>query len=255
MNEKQSKLDIDQISEFYIDVFVQSQLSHFESVLPKEVLSLDKAIVDVGGGCGYFARALGDSYGKSVRVVDMDPQSIEMCEKLGVVGTLGDATNPVAEGDEEVVCLNLILHHLVGDNENATRQLQKSALLGWLGKSKYIFVNEYIYESYVRNFSGYLIYTITRSKLLSAIGSFVSKFVPSLRANTFGVGVRFRAHNEWSELFEECGFKVVTKILGENERLSLAHRILFIDKIRRDSFLLAPSTGLPDETRYEPACL
>ena len=57
-----------------------------------------------------------------------------------------------------------------------------------------VFVNEYIYELYVGNVSGWLIFQVTKSRVLSWIGRVVSTVVPSLRAKTFGVSVRFRTH-------------------------------------------------------------
>jgi hypothetical protein len=121
-----------------------------------------------------------------------------------------------------------------------TRALQKQALSAWLHKVKYIFVNEYVYQSYLGNVSGRLIYEITKNRFLSFIGSAISKIVPSLRANTFGVGVRFRAHDEWAKLFEEGGFRVVARVYGKDDYFALPRRLLLIRTIRRDSFLLAP---------------
>ena len=168
--------------------------------------------------------------------------SIEHCRKLdidGIEAICANAFAPVISGDEQVVCFNLILHHLIGDDEASTRSLQKAALATWIGKAKYVFVNEYVYDSLVGNSSGRLIYEITRNRFLSTLASLVSKVVPSLKANTFGVGVRFRSHDEWIRLFEESGFTVVAKARGEIERTSLPLRLLLIDEVRRDSFLLA----------------
>ncbi len=113
------------------------------------------------------------------------------------------------------------------------------AVTAWKNESVKIFVNEYIYESWIKNFSGWLIYQITKNKFLSAIGNSISKFVPSLKANTFGVGVRFRSNSEWIDIFKNAGFIVEKEIKGDNELISLPRRILLIKEIRRDSFLLA----------------
>ena len=99
-------------------------------------------------------------------------------------------------------------------------------------------MNEYIYESYTPDFSGWLIYQITNSRLLLKIGKVVSKIIPSLLANTFGVGVRFRSHDEWESFFIEEGFRVTKTIIGKNEQVAMPRRILLIKNIRRDSFLL-----------------
>ena len=175
-----------------------------------------------------------------VRVLDTDEQSVAACHEQAIEAVCDDALAPQIRGDEEIVCFNLILHHLIADDERSTKQLQKKALNVWSTNARYVFVNEYVYDSFIGNLSGRIIYEVTRSKLLSKIGALVSRFVPSLRANTFGIGVRFRSHTEWERLFQESGFKVVSRVKGQVEPLSLARRMLLINEKRRDSFLLSP---------------
>jgi len=173
-----------------------------------------------------------------VRVIDTDPVSVEKCRLNDVPAFLESAFEVHPRGDEGVVCFNLILHHLVSDSEEHTSQLQKKALELWKDQKTKLFVNEYIYDSYLMHLSGWLIYQITNSRFLSAIGLFVSRFASSLRANTFGVGVRFRSHEEWKKKFREAGFIVTGTVLGPEERISLPLRLLLIKSIRKDSFLL-----------------
>lgn len=174
-----------------------------------------------------------------MRVVDADPGSVATATKAGVDAMVGDALAWQHMGDESVACFNLILHHLVGQGEQATRDLQMKALDRWKGTGTRLFVNEYIYDSWVKEWSGSLIYRITSSRLLSTVAGFVSRFVPSLRANTFGVGVRFRAEQEWRRLFAAEGWRVVGYRRGREEEVSLPRRMLLIRSCRRDSFLLA----------------
>lgn len=79
-----------------------------------------------------------------------------------------------------------------------------------------------------------------KSPLLSLIGSVISKLIPSLRANTFGVGVRFRNREEWIRVFDSAGYIVKSSSLGQSELVSFARKYLLIRQIRRDSFLLMP---------------
>ncbi len=243
---KQVKLAQHQIEAFYSDRLANDQIVHFQKLVGSDLLSKIQVAVDVGGGCGHFARQLAEKTGLQTRVIDSDRQSIENCKKdYGdhLQAEVGDALKPQIHGDEDVVCFNLILHHLVGPTEGETRALQKQALIAWREQAKTIFINEYIYDSYIKGFSGRMIYEVTRSPLLSAIGRFVSKFAPSLKANTFGTGVRFRAHDEWIELFEECGFRLIKSEHGRLERISLPRRILLIKRKKRDSFLICPAAS------------
>lgn len=234
----QRLLGKDQLKSFYHNHFVDDQFRHFK-MLSSDLTSSIKVIVDIGGGCGYFVSRLNDDFRFHGRVVDSDPISVKTCLANGIDAEIGDALNPCIKGDEDLVCFNLILHHLVGSSEEKTKILQKKAIQAWRGSANYIFINEYIYESFISNFSGRVVYEITKSKALSLFGRLVSFIVPSLKANTFGVGVRFRSNKEWIELFESSGFSVVRSIQGKLEPISFARRFLLIRQCRRDSFLLA----------------
>lgn len=235
----QATLSAEQIEAFYHDEFVDDQVRDFCSMLGGE--SDGKVVVDIGGGCGFFAKRLAEKAGERTRVIDMDSRSIEECRRSGVDGRIGDALSPGVEGDEGVVTFNLILHHLIGSNEKETRQLQLGALKPWIGKTKYVFVNEYIYQSWIKNLSGRLIYNITSSRILSFIARIISKIIPAFKANTFGVGVRFRSHDEWCRIFSEAGYRVADSRIGQPEHISPPLRVLMIKTIRRDSFVLVPA--------------
>ena len=236
----QRNLNSDQVAAFYHTEFVSQQIEHFGSMVGGRFNGHNARLLDVGGGKGYFAAAARATFGLSCRVIDTDPVSVSGALEQGVEASCEDALAPSIHGDEGVVCFNLILHHLVGQSDQETKALQMRAIQHWSATESLVFVNEYIYESYFRNFSGRLIYEITSSRLLSALGSFVARFVPSLNANTFGVGVRFRSNTEWKRLFEEAGYAVMKERNGEPEPVSPARRLLLIRAIRRDSFLLTP---------------
>lgn len=234
----QRTLSREQVEAFYHDDFVEGQTRHFIEMAPERVRS--GLVVDVGGGRGFFARRLQQLTARPVRVIDMDPASVQACREAGINASCGDALQPVFAGDEEIASFNLILHHLVADTEVQTRALQVRALRAWHGSARAVFVNEYIYESFVARLSGRLIFEITKSRLLSTLGRAAAKVVPAFKANTFGVGVRFRSHDEWVELFHQAGFRVEDRRIGTPERVAPPLRSLLIRTIRRDSFLLRP---------------
>jgi hypothetical protein len=234
----QKILSTEQIEAFYHDQFVEDQANHFVKLLG--ATSRVNNVTDMGGGCGFFAKRLKHLADYKVKVIDMDEGSVDACRSSGVEAERGDALKPTFTGNEDVVTFNLILHHLVGVSEQATLDLQIKALALWRPHIQFAFVNEYIYESYIGNFSGWLIFSITKSQFLSTIGKIVAKFLPSLKANTFGIGVRFRAAQEWERVFDSAGYDVKSTIVGENEPVSLPRRLLLIKHIRRDSFLLSP---------------
>lgn len=235
----QVTLSADQIAAFYHDEFVEDQVRDFAAMVEPSSVG-EGVVVDVGGGCGFFARRLRELRSFKVRVLDTDPVSVAACHGVGVDAMLGDALQPPRVGDERIVAFNLILHHLVASSEQATRELQRRALAVWAARAQAVFVNEYIYESYLRNFSGWAIFQITKSQLLSWFARLAASIIPAFRANTFGVGVRFRAHDEWLKIFAAAGYQTRSVAIGKPEPVAAPLRLLLIRTIRRDSFLLEP---------------
>lgn len=237
MATKQVVLDADRIEKFYHDAFVQTQVEHFVNVcLP--ALKPEPRVVDVGGGCGFFARDLASSCGARCLVIDTDPESVRRASLTGVEAIVGDALEPPIDGTEDAVCFNLILHHLVAGTNRETTNLQASALDAWRGSGAVLFVNEYIYDSLWGDAAGRLIYAVTSNRVASWLGSVIATVVPTLRANTFGVGVRFRGEKSWRRLFERSGWRVAGYARGAEEVVSLPRRLLMIRSCRRDSFVL-----------------
>lgn len=207
--------------------FVSEQVRDFRTLVPGA-----SGVVDIGGGVGAFASEVG------ARVIDLDEHAVDRCRALALDARVGDALHPPKEAGDRIACFNLVLHHLVGRSERQTRALQIRALQTWHGAIETVFVNEYIYESFIPGMSGRLIYEITSSRLLSALARIVGRYVPALRANTLGVGVRFRDDHEWKRLFGEAGYKVVSQTHGWSERIDLPLRMLLIRGIRRNSYRL-----------------
>jgi hypothetical protein len=236
---EQKILAAEQSQAFYHDEFVTDQVADYAKLVSED--ARQGVLLDMGGGCGFFAQAVRETLGQSVRVLDADPESVARCGQIGIPATLGDALKPDDAPDVSLVSFNLMLHHLVGRDAQATRALQSAALACWRGKPVKLFVNEYIYQSMLGHVSGLLIFLITSSRILSAIGTMIARIIPAFRANTFGVGVRFRAHEEWVDLFRQAGFRVVGTTIGQSEPVALPLRLLLIKTIRRDSFLLEPA--------------
>lgn len=238
----QKILSREQIEAFRTNKFAIEQVNDFINLIQNKQLLENSLVVDVGGGIGAFARQLVKEHAYRVRVIDADLESINICKSASdpsIEAIHGDALNPPIKGDEDIICFNLILHHIVGSSEEETKKLQMEALKLWLGNGRMIFVNEYVYESYWNGISGRLIYEVTRNQFFSRIASIIAAYIPSLRANTFGTGVRFRSQSEWIDIFKECGYRLVGLIQNQDEYISKPRRFLLLKTKRRDSFLLA----------------
>lgn len=234
---KQIKLSEPQIEAFHHSEFVEQQIDSFircTSGIATDINSL----IDVGGGAGHFASSLSKITGMNVTVLDCDEKSIEYALANGIPALCCDALAPPADLNADIVSFNLILHHMVAKNELESQQLQISLLQTYLDRAKFVFVNEYIYSAFGFDLPGRLIYYLTKSKMFTFVLRFIGQFMSSLRANTLGVGVRFRSESSWLSIFEQAGYSVQAISLGENEPISLPRRLLGITCIRRQSFLL-----------------
>jgi hypothetical protein len=103
----QKILSHDQISTLYHDDFVDTQIEDFVSLTGSSVTRFLDNIVDIGGGCGFFSKALQNRTNLKERVLDSDIQSIDLCKQVGIDATYGDALKPTVVGDEDIVCFNL----------------------------------------------------------------------------------------------------------------------------------------------------
>jgi hypothetical protein len=240
----QKQLQPEALQAYYTDAVTDDQVQHFLDLSKAFHLDRPIKVVDLGGGFGHFAQRLEEAGGVSVRVVDTDVASIKACHDRGLSDArLGDALSPPILGDEHVASFNLVLHHLVGDSLASTHKLQAQALKAWRDHIDYVFIHEYVYESHLfPDLAGKLTYAITSNKVLSWIASRISRLpmFKALRANTFGVGVRFRSNASWRALFEECGYEVVGFAPGPFESMPLARQLLFAKSKRRDSYVLKP---------------
>ena len=64
----QKKLNAEQVAAFYHDRFVQQQVEHFKRIaLPS--FETGKVVIDIGGGCGYFASAIKKELDIPTRVI------------------------------------------------------------------------------------------------------------------------------------------------------------------------------------------
>jgi len=234
---EQRILSKEQLSDFYIETFVAEQKAHISRLLKTD--TPDLKIVDVGGGAGFLASAVGKELGFAVTVWDIDPEAVRLARLRGVNAVEKNILTSIEKQPVDVMFFNLVLHHLVGSSNKQTLETQRVALENAKRCANTILVHEYIYESYFFDeLSSWLIWLLTSSTSLVRLLRMIGKIVPSLNANTLGVGVRFHCKSGWKRQFEEAGFMVVNSIDCQREHVSLARRILLIRNLYRTTFLL-----------------
>lgn len=224
------------------------QLQHFKSLLGYNHQSVF-SLLDVGGGAGFFARAVQIEFPHAeVTILDLDEQSVMKGTKLGLNAIHGSIIDPPTEVREklfDVISFNLILHHIIGDDEPSTQDLQRRALKqvrDLLANDGLIFVHEICYEGRLfPDLSARLIYHMTANRYLSQAVRLAGKAIPALKANTAGVGVRFRPASGWILLADMSGLDIVNACQGGQEGHSwLRTTLLLIREVRRQSWLICP---------------
>ena len=234
---EQRVLSKEQLSDFYIEEFVGEQKAHISRLLKSD--SPDLKVVDVGGGAGFLASALGEELGLTVTVWDIDAEAIRLARLKGVNAIEKNILTTIEKYSVDVMLFNLVLHHLVGSSNRETLATQKTALENAKCCTNTIIVHEYIYESYFFDgLSSYLIWLLTSSTSLVRLLAMIGKIIPSLNANTIGVGVRFNCKSGWRRLFQDAGFRIVNSIDCQREHVSFPRRILLIRNLYRTTFLL-----------------
>jgi SAM-dependent methyltransferase len=230
-----------QLSEFYIETFVSDQLDHYGKLIGRS--DREQKVIDIGGGAGYLAAALHENFAVASTVWDIDPRAIRLARLRGVAAEHKDILLGTDFQSADVVLFNLVLHHLVMSSNRDTLDAQRRALTNSLECSDTVLVHEYVYQSFVwEGLSAYIIWVLTSSRILARALSFIGRLIPSLNANTVGIGVRFHSKKGWCNQFEQAGFELVRAIDCEDELVSPARRLLFIKRLHRTTFLLRRSS-------------
>ena len=163
--------------------------------------------LDVGGGVGTFAS----------HVCTLVPDCRITIVDKSVLARDGFNANPALDFIEadflsldesqtyDFIVMKTVLHHFIGEGEQATRAAQKAALekaRRLLKPNGILLVEENFYEDFFgRDLIGRLILFLTQPRLIEPI-------IRRLGANTAGEGVRFRSFHGWKTLFAETGLGI-----------------------------------------------
>lgn len=234
------------IDEFDTPEGVAEQIQHFKNLLgidPSVVFS----ILDVGGGTGFFVSALKSEFRNvDATILDLDQASVTKSVRKGLNSIHGSIVAPprdLMSRRFDVISFNLVLHHIIAETDSSTVALQQQALRQarvLLKDGGRIFVHEICFEGrFFADLSGLLIYRITSSHHLEKVLRFTGTIFSALKANTVGVGVRFRPLIGWEEIARSVGLEALNTCEGGPEGHSLLRKaLLLIKEVRRRSLLL-----------------
>jgi SAM-dependent methyltransferase len=170
------------------------------------------SVLDVGGGNGQFVDRLLQLYPSATGCVfdyssSMLSKSRPDSRKTLVQGSATELGKHFSGRRFDLITVNMLLHHLVGQTEKETLENVNSCLLSireLLTPTGHLIVYEQTYEGVLPGLQpGKIIFSLTSVK-----NTLISRALRNLGANTAGTGVRFRSRNEWIALFQGARFKI-----------------------------------------------
>ena len=242
------KLDDQQVESFDTEYVDDARWRPFNTLINRDFPDGEFSFLDVGGGNGVFADRLLAEYPKATgTVLDnsevllarnvANPRKQTICSSAENVANLGRKY--------DLICINWVLHHLVGDSYRKSRQNQLAtlqALRGLLTERGRVSIYENNYHGWLfQDLPGRMIFELTSSKLLSPI-------VGKIGANTAGVGVCFLSQRQWVDTVSKAGYELLEFVEPDNWPWPLRFEwkvALHLQKIRVGHYWLArgKSTG------------
>ena len=165
--------------------------------------------LDVGGGNGKFAdRLLAEYPGSRGTVLDSSELLLSRNQPNQRKALLLDSVENLDQLNAryDIIIVNWVLHHVVGDSYAVTRRNQLwalRALAGLLTERGRISVFENVYDGlWLDNLPGWLIYQLSANEAIRGI-------TRRLGANTAGVGVCFLSKKQWLYTMSDAGLEVL----------------------------------------------
>jgi ubiquinone/menaquinone biosynthesis C-methylase UbiE len=243
MEQFQTKQLADSQLEAFDDEFIDKRRrAKIQACIDRDFPSGEFEFLDLGGGNGVFADELLRLYPRArAMVADNSKLLLERNRENPRKETLLASVEEIERLTDrrfDVVFLNFVLHHLIGDGYAETRRNQTRGLevaRRMLTERGRVSIFENAFDGFlVDSAPSVLVYQLTASKLLAPI-------VSRLGANTAGVGVCYLSERQWRRTMEAAGLKVIDFSNDEGFEMSLARRVLLhLSYARRAHFWCAP---------------
>lgn len=206
------QLDDSQLANFDKDYVGDEKWKGLRASIDRDFPDRSFSFLDIGGGNGLFAAKVLAAYPQARGTV-LDNAAILLRKnkdwpdrKTIVCGSAENLETLFAGGRFDIIFMNWVLHHLVGDSyacttENVRRLLHSAGSL--LHPDGRISIFEHMYDGLaIDNLPSHIIYHLTSSKRLSSL-------IRRCGANTAGVGVCFRSRKAWSDIIRDARLEVV----------------------------------------------
>ena len=203
------RLDDSQVEAFDTEYVDDTRWAQMSQLLNVDFPGGEFTFLDVGGGNGRFAdRLLAEYPASKGTVIDNSEVLLARNKPNGRKTLVLDSVENLdrLKGQYDVIFVNWLLHHVVGNSWAITRRNQSwtlrtlATLLTERGK---ISVFENAYDGQIaEGLPGWLIFQFTGSLALSGVAR-------KLGANTAGVGVCFLSRKQWLSTISGSGLEVV----------------------------------------------
>jgi ubiquinone/menaquinone biosynthesis C-methylase UbiE len=235
------KLDDRQVKDFDTDYIQGKDWEDLKDYLSICFPSGRFTFLDIGGGNGVFCDKVLAGFPKAQAVLlDNSEYLISLNRtqdnKVIICDSVENISSLFQTEKFDVIFLNLVLHHFVGNNyrltyNNVVNVLE--SLKPLLSEKGRVYIMEDVYNGLL--FDGlpsHLIYSLTSNKK-------IAKITKRFGANTAGVGVCFRSKKQWKRIFDRCGFDIIKTEDSERFKFSLPKVILLhLGKVGMQCFWL-----------------
>jgi len=236
-------LDDCQVARFDTEYVNEALWQVIKARIDKDFPEGDFTFLDLGGGSGRFADRLLANYPRCTGTV-LDNSELLLRRntpraRKTLIRESVENIGRVVSSKYDLICLNWLLHHLVGNSYRESRNnmsLVLRAAVPLLTASGRISIFENMYRGFLLdNLPSHLIFLLTSSKSIAAI-------TRKLGANTGGVGVCFLSEKQWRATIKQVNLEVLS--YTENRKWSMPWLwpiLLHVGSIRVGHFWLAPS--------------
>jgi Methylase involved in ubiquinone/menaquinone biosynthesis len=190
-----------------------------------------KRILDIGGGNGKFLdRFLLEFSESEGHLLDISKNLLEAnaphSRKFLVHGSVEDLKTLFPSERFDIITINWVLHHLVGDGYRQSVEHIKNtikAAFNLLSDDGVIIIAENEYQGLLEtNLPSHIIYAITRIKNPIFV-RFAQRYF-----NTAGVGVCFQSRRGWQRIFQSLGTDIIFYQQHARWKHGLKKRLLFL---------------------------
>lgn len=242
------KLADDQVENFDTEYVNNKMWESLKKKINNEFGSKSFRFLDIGGGNGLFSDRVLEIFPNSTCLLIDNSEVLLSRNKVSNRKTLlnisiEDISDILINQKFNLVCLNLVLHHLVGNDYKGTIiNIQKTLKIAkdHLCSDGIISIYENLYDGYIiDNSPSHIIFNLTSCTLIAPL-------IRKLGANTAGCGVCFLSKKKWFDVLSGTGLTSIDVEEYTAKKFSLFKKVfLNLRLVRVGHFWCTSNSNLP----------